>query len=97
MQITLLSPSETHTPDDSLICETFPGSYTLLCVKYADSPVRLQVKEVGSTEWRDATFAGVAKVLEKQGVTLELPITPCYAYRVITETAGAEVVAFANL
>ena len=96
MQITLLKPNQTQTPDDSLICETFPGSYTLLCVKYTGSPVRLQVKETGGTQWRDATFAGAAKVLDKQGATLPLPITPCYVYRCITETAGAEVVAFAD-
>ena len=96
MQITLLKPNQTATPNDSLICETFPGAYTLLCVKYTDSPVRLQVKEVGGEEWRDATFAGAAMALEKQGATLELPITPCYAYRCITEEAGAEVVAFAD-
>ena len=98
MQITLLESSQTETPDDSIICETFPGSYTLLCVKSTDgSPVRLQVKEVGGAEWRDATFANTAIVLAEQGATLELPITPCYQYRCITETAGAEVVAFADL
>ena len=97
MQITLLKPNQTQTPDDSIICETFSGTYTLLCVKYVDSPVRLQVKEVGGAEWQDATFAGVAKVLEKQGATLELPIAPCFEYRVVTDTAGAEVVAIPEI
>ena len=96
MQTTLLSPDQTETADANVLCDTFPGTYQLICVKYADSPVRLQVKEAGGTQWQDANFAGNAITLCERGASLELPTIPCYQYRCITETAGAEVVAIAD-
>ena len=96
-EIPILKPNQTATPDDSIICETFSGTYTLLCVKYADSPVRVQVKPPGDDAWQDATFAGIHVQLTEKGEAVNLPIAPCYGYRVVTDTAGAEVVAIPEI
>ena len=90
---TILETTQTHTPSENVICDTFIGNYTLLCVKYADSPVRLQVKPPHESEWQNAVFAGIPVTLTEVGDAINLPITPCYGYRVVVDTAGAMVVA----
>ena len=95
-EITLLSTTQTHTPSENVICDTFIGHYTLLCVKFAGSPVSVQVKQPGG-EWQNAIFAGIHVQLTKQGETVNLPIAPCFEYRVATDTAGAMVVALPEI
>ena len=96
METTILSPTQTHTPDDSIICETFSGNYALLCEKYAGSPVIVQVKPPHDNAWQNAVFAGKPIQLKEKGEAINLPIVPCFSFRLKTETAGAEVVAIAD-
>ena len=96
MQKTILETTETQTPDTKILCDTFSGTYQLLCTVYADSPVTLQIREPRAEMWRDCVFAGKAIRFEKVGEVVDVPVIPCYAYRCVTETAGAEVVAFAE-
>ena len=97
MQRTILESNQTQTSETNIICETFSGTWLLCCVKYTGSPVKVQVKVPGGTQWQDCVFAGKLKELTDTCEDVELPITPCFQYRVITETAGAEVVAFADI
>ena len=94
MQTTLLEPTQTQTPDDKIICEFFSGKWMLLCVQYTDSPVKVQIKEPCGNKWKDCTFAGEPIELTEKGASVNVPIVPCFFYRCITETAGAEVIAF---
>ena len=97
MEIKILSPSQNHTPSENIICDTFAGNYTLLCVKYADSPILVQVKPPNDNAWQNAVFAGKPIQLTEAGEAVNLPIVPCFEYRVATDTAGAEVVAISDL
>ena len=86
---TLLTPTQTQTPDDDVICCTSSGTYTLLCIKQICSPVRIQVRAYGSETWQDAAFAGERIQLTEKDASVNLPIAPFCSYRAITETAGA--------
>ena len=96
MQTTILQPTQTQTSETKIICETFTGKWFLWCVKYTGSPVQVQVKEPGGTEWKDCVFAGKPIELTEGGAGVDVPITPCYHYRCITAEAGAEVLAFSE-
>ena len=96
MQNTILETTQTQTPDTEILCDTFPGTYQLLCALYADSPVTLQIREPRAEMWRDAVFAGKTIRFEKVGDLVDVPVIPCYQYRCVTETAGAKIVAIAE-
>ena len=94
---TILSPTETVTPQDKEICCTFSGVYVLICVKYTNTPILVQTKRPDDPKWYDAEFDGTPIQITQQAESLNLPIVPFCAYRVKTETAGAEVAAFAGV
>ena len=48
-QSTILETTETQTPDNRVICDTFSGKWTLLCGQYTDSPVKIQIRLPGNT------------------------------------------------
>ena len=94
MELALLETTETETPEDRIVCETFSGEMTVLCAQYAGSPVKLQIREPNGTEWQDCSFAGNAIVITGTGQAVEVPITPCFSIRCTTAKAGAKIVAF---
>ena len=96
MQFTILQPTEIQTSETKIICETFTGKWFLWCVKYTGSPVKVQVKEPGGTQWQDCAFAGEPIELTEGGAGVDVRITPCYHYRCITAVAGAEIIAFSG-
>ena len=96
-QSTILETTETQTPDNRVICDTFSGKWTLLCGQYTDSPVKIQIRLPGSTQWQNCMFAGEPIEFTEAGESVEIPVTPCIAYRCQTAEAGAEIIAFPNL
>lgn len=96
-QSTILETTETQTQPHRVICDTFSGTYQLLCAVYVDSPVTLQIREPNSTTWQNCVFAGEPIQLTEAGDTVEIPVTPCIAYRCVTADAGAEIIAFPNM
>ena len=96
-QSTILETTETQTPDDRVICDTFGGKWSILCGKYTGSPVKVQIRLPGSTQWQNCVFAGEPIQLTEAGESVEIQVTPCFAYRCVTADAGAEIIAFPTL
>lgn len=92
MPHTILPSTETHTPDDQILGKDWAGEYQLLCTTYDSAEVVLQVRPQGTTTWNTAKFNGQEIKLTAVGDVLDVRLVRDYEYRLMTETAGAEVV-----
>ena len=89
----LLATDQTETPDDQILGKDWAGEYQLLCTTYASDEVVLQVRPRGNPEtWNTAKFNGREIKLTGAGEVLDARLVRDYEYRLMTATAGAEVV-----
>ena len=92
MPHTILATDQTETPDTHILGKDWAGEYQLLCTTYAAAAVVLQVRPRGVETWNTATFNGREIKLTAVGDVLDVRLVRDYEYRLITATAGAEVV-----
>jgi len=92
MAHTILPSTETRTSDTQILGKDWAGEYQLLCTTYASDEVVLQVRPRGTTTWNIAKFNGREIKLTAAGEVLDVRLVRDYEYRLMTATAGAEVV-----
>ena len=92
MPHTLLATDKTETPDNQILGKDWAGEYQLLCTTYDSAEVVLQVRPKGTTTWNTAKFNGQEIKLTAVGDVLDVRLVRDYEYRLMTATAGAEVV-----
>ena len=92
MPHTLLATDQTETPDDQILGKDWAGEYQLLCTIYAADEVVLQVRPRDTTTWNTAKRNGQAIKLAAAGDVIDVRLLRDYEYRLMTATAGAEVV-----
>ena len=92
-----LSKTQTNTTANPIFGKDWAGEYQLLCTAYASDEVFLQVRprvSEGETQltWQNAKFNGNAIKFTGVGEVFDLRFVRDYEYRLMTATAGAEVV-----
>lgn len=92
MAHTILATDQTETPDNQILGKDWAGEYQLLCTTYASDEVVLQVRPKGTKPWITAKFNGQDIKLTAVGDVLDVRLVRDYEYRLMTATAGAEVV-----
>ena len=92
MPHTILATDQTETPDAHILGKDWAGEYQLLCTTYASAEVVLQVRPRGTQTWNTAKLNGTEMKLTAAGDVLDIRLMRDYEYRLMTATAGAEVV-----
>ena len=92
MPHTILATDQTETPDAHILGKDWAGEYQLLCTTYASAEVVLQVRPRGTQTWNTARFNRTEMKLTAAGDVLDIRLMRDYEYRLMTATAGAEVV-----